>query len=516
MTSVGRAFLGALLGALLTLCIHPASRPFMIGLCWRIPPSVLLDSVDANAMTLPEPSSLAQASLWEQLAATRIRNFEKLSNNEWKSLIAIAGAAQGRDPTNAFWPQIQAVLFDDRGDTPAAVKAWIAAAKCSTWNDYQTARLLNARERLKQISGTKASWQLAFLYYARSDDVASCLERLTKHLLQNLPDNTADSLELRFATLLNGDLIRRYARSTKTNVDAMNIVELATFPSNLLATNVTPRLVHSAHIEILSNFRTILHRQDYCDVAKRIFSNCESWRAFTVRDTNDEDVAQYSAVSVLAASVAGAFMVLSALGVLIWTIGKFVEWRLSRFKEIKWQVAVAIGILLGSLVYALTQYVPASFVLALCAAFLTVAPDRSRKARPTDLGPLFVFMAIVLGIACSALLATFFVMTTAESIVILPNVGVPPDYLEKPVLAGLSAVIFGLVLLIAPFWAIAHRVGTPHVLGLILTKFGAFIFVSCLTLSVILGPLAVYADLQVEHVLFQFLTNEPLHYYVIQ
>ncbi len=177
-------------------------------------------------------------------------------------------------------------------------------------------------------------------------------------------------------------------------------------------------------------------------------------------------------------------------------------------------MAVVLAILLGGVVDLLTGSLLAAFALALCGAFLTVAPDRSRKARPEDLGPFFSFLAIVLGLVCSLMFVSYLIGTTPAANAILPKMGVPADYIDKPLLAGLSAVSFGLVLLMAPIWAVVHRLGTPYVLALALRRFGKFIAATGLTLSVILGPLSVYADRQLDSTFTELVTNEPVHYYI--
>ncbi len=515
MTRTGRALLGALLGALITLCIHPDSRPFMIGLMSRISPDMLRDAVDANARTVTVPTSLPQASLWMQLAAARIRNLDRLSPKEVTSLLQIAGAGRKQDHANAFWPQMESILFDESGQPARAIESWIEASRCTKWDDYQIVRLRQARTSLTDITGETKSWQLAFLYYSRSDDVSSCLERLSKHLLQTATYDTPAGLQLRYATLLNGDLVRQYAHSTKTNVSAINIVELAAFPPNLVEIK-SPKRLWTGENTIIVNLEKILGQKEYSDRARKIFLNTESWNALTVQDSNSSDAAMFSMLSVVSSTVASAAVVIAALGTLIWLLSKLVEWRLAQSKEIHWSFAVAVAITLGGLAFLLTQYLPAAFAVSLCAAFLTVAPNKSRKIQPSDLGPLLTLVAVLLGLICSALLATYLVGSTPAAVVVLPRVGVPTDYVDKPILAGLSLITFGLVFLMSPFWALAQRVGTPHVLAMMLGKFGAFVAVMGLTLSVILGPLSVYADHLLEHTLFQMLTNEPFHYYLMQ
>lgn len=515
MTPTGRAFLGAALGAVITLCLHPASRPFMIGLSVRVSPELIRDCVDSNAKKVVEPTNLAQAGLWMQLSAARIRHVNRLTEKERDSLLKIATVASSQDISNAFWYQMEAILLDDAGRTDKAALAWIQASKRVKWDDYQLQRLQQSRNAISDITGGTQAWQLAYLYGARSDDVSFCLERVVKHLLANAPFETPAGLELRFATLVNGDLVRQNARSTKTNIAATNITELAAFPSAYVDT-VSPKRLWTGQNTIIVNLDKVLKKPFYAERARKIFSNTESWRALTVRDTNESDVAFSAFGSIISATIASASLVIGAIGTLIWLLGQFVEWRLARSKEIHWGVAAGIAVVLGGFVFFLTNYLPAAFAVALCATFLTVAPDRSRSVRPADLGPLFSFMGALLGLICSIMLITYFVASTPMAILILPNFGVPSDYLDTPVLAGLASVMFGLVLLMAPFWAIVHRVGTPYVLSLILKKFGSFMAVLGLTLSVILGPLCFYADRRLEHTLYEFVTNEPVHYYFSQ
>ena len=92
----------------------------------------------------------------------------------------------------------------------------------------------------------------------------------------------------------------------------------------------------------------------------------------------------------------------------------------------------------------------------------------------------------------------------------------PSDYVERPIIAGLATLTFGLVLLTAPLWAIVHRVGTPYVLSIVLRRFGSFMGACGLFLSVILGPVSVYAERYLETTQFELLNKEPVHFYIQQ
>jgi len=503
------------MGAVVTLCIHPVSRPYMLGLGMRESPEALSLCVDSNSKRLPAPKTLDEASLWMQLAASRIRNLERLTPKERTTLLAIADVASKQDLPNAFWHQMKSMVYDEGGDHRSAIRCWLDASKCIQWNDYQTRRLAKARESLVDLTGERKAWQLSFLYASRSDDFAFVLEHVVQHLLSNASFDSRDGLQIRYATLLNGDLIRRFANSTRTNVIAMNITELAAFPSAFLDTS-SPKRLWAGEISLIANLGKVLRSPEYALRAKEIFSNSESYRALSVRDTNDQIVTWTALGSVVSGSIANATLALSVLGCILFGLGSLVDWRLSKDKEIKWTVAAAFALTLSCLAYSLTRYWPAAITLALCAAFLTVAPNQSRRARPTDFGPLLPFITVLLCIVCSTTLGAYFVGSTPYAKLILPTLNVPSDYVDRPIIAGLATVTFGLVLLIAPLWAIVHRVGTPYVLGIVLKKFGSLMGVSGLVLSVILGPTSVFAERYLEKTQFELLNKEPVHFYIQQ
>jgi len=515
MSPFGRAFLGAAIGALITLCIHPTSRPFMMGVTSRASPGVLWRCVDSNTPVLDSPRTLSEASLWMQLAAHKISGRERLTSKELSTILSIAKLGEEREPTNAFWPEMQAIAYIADNRVHEATTAWIRASSCSQWNDYQTARLKRARTSISEITAVRQSWQLAYLYYARSDDVTTCLLPVARTILANSDFESVGGLTLRYATMLNGDLLRDHVHSTKSSITAMEIVWLATYPSEKVGENfLRPKMLWAGRNKILTNLTVVAHEPDWTQRAKKIFNTNESWQALTVHDSNDEQTELFAIGAVLCSSVASAGVVVSVVGVLIWLTGRLVAWRLARAKDIKPVVAVAIAVALGSAVDLLTGYLPAALAVALCASFLTVAPDRSRKARPSDLGPLFAFMAMLLGLICSAMFMMYLIGTTPAANAVFPNLGVPSEYFDRPLMAGIAAVTFGLVLLIAPIWAVVHRIGTPHVLSLTLMRFGIFVSVMGLSLSIVLGPLSVYADRRLETTFTELVNNEPLHYYL--
>src|SRR5438874_1396133 len=98
MTASARAFLGATLGALLTLFIHPVSRPFLTNLFVRATPSELAAQLYQRSKRLPEPTDLSTSALWLHTAADRILAGKPLRLSECDSVISIAARCAKQDP----------------------------------------------------------------------------------------------------------------------------------------------------------------------------------------------------------------------------------------------------------------------------------------------------------------------------------------------------------------------------------------------------------------------------------
>ena len=518
MSPSARALLGAAIGAVVTLCAHPKSRPFMLGVTARSSPTAIELCLDSHQSKLASPQTLDEASLWMQLAATRIAKLDHLSKSEQNSLLQVAISAGSKDRTNAFWPQMQAVIYAEGEHASKAVEAWKRASSCLNWDDYQTNRLLQDRARISELTGVNEAWQLAFVYYLRSEDVAICLRNLSRLLLQNADYETLDGLNLRHATLLNGDLLRKHAHSSKSSLVAMDMVNLTSYPSDSLASasavTPSPKKLWAGEDMLIRNFTQIASRPDWSTEARKIFSDNESWRALTVHDSNVSQSQFFAAGSVVTSSIASAVMVVALVGFLIWVAGNMVFWRLSRQQHVQPVVAGITAVALGLLVFWFTQDYPAAFGAALCGGFLFIAPDRSRKAKPSDLGPLFSLVIILIALLCASLLTIDLVGSTSAANALFPSLGVSNGYFDKPLLAGMSLVAFGLIFLTAPIWAVVNRLGTPYVLSLALTKFGVFVAISGLLCTIILGPFAVYSDQRLEGIFLELVRNEPVHYYM--
>src|SRR5687767_14020208 len=109
MSGAVRALLGAALGSIIALLLHPVSRPYMDAV-FSAPFQPASISHDLTAAAIPSelgrPQNLHDAGLWMQAAAARSFGQKPLTDEEINSLLRISQAASLEEPENAFWKQM--------------------------------------------------------------------------------------------------------------------------------------------------------------------------------------------------------------------------------------------------------------------------------------------------------------------------------------------------------------------------------------------------------------------------
>ncbi len=512
MSPAARAFWGAMLGALITLAVHPVSRPFVLGSASRVPPQSVANSLDSQAERLSPPRDLAGASLWIQMAFERIETRrETLKPQEISSVLAVCDAAIEREnPQNAFWHQAKSVLLDHAGRDREALEVWLNASRFDYWKDYQAERLMASQDLLANRTGARQAWQYAFVYYARSEAGATLIERTARKILSAADYESARGREIRYATLLNGDLLRIGGRSLRVSSHGANIIELSTYPPTLTGTP-SPKTLWIGRTELLSNLMKNGEQGQY-ERASTILEDSDGWRALALDGRFAAQATQLSLAAVLVAEAPLAAIAIMALGGAIWLIGTTMA-RQMKDKTSFRMLGVSIATLVASTaVYALSANVAAAMAVGLSMAFLLVTPAHARHIQRHELGPLFNFVMFVLALCSALALAGYVIASSGPSVAMSSALDVPQDYSERPALAGLAAVFICLICIAGPLWALVHRIATPIVVSSGLRRAGAMMGLGGLLLVVTLSPVCVYFDRQLAETLESLVGNEPVYH----
>lgn len=511
MNALGRALLGALFGALLTLFIHPASRPFLLATARRVPFAQLDRCIDANDVPPAPPHDLQSASMWIQLANQRMVSRPDLRPREYETMIEIADRAALLDRENAFWLQEKAVFLAASGHAAEARQVWDLAARQRYWNDYQSNRLLAARDRLIRQTGSTQAWQLAYVYHQRSVAPALIIERYARQILLQTRFDQPEDVHLRYVTLANGNLMRLGSRSVTTGSHAANIVELAAYPPDLVRTPSPKRLL-TAQNQFLSRM-TKLGMVDEAANARKAFSLNESWRPLIEYHEPEKFIQEQTAWAIVSGTLIGAAGCTALVGLGFYVIGLVATRFFAERRQVGVAAAAGIAIALAVVAVQFTHDLWAGLVSALAGAFLLVTPNHPRKVRPEDLGPLFTFVILVMASLMVASVGAYVIAHSPTGATLLPELTVPVEYYASSLLLGLAAIFLTLVVVAAPIWALVQRLETPHVLGLALRKLGVYMAVGSLVAGIVMGPLAVYFDRQVSETLMQLVENEPVYFF---
>ncbi len=515
MNLTTRIVLGAALGAILALILHPVSRPYFAA-AWHFGDSRVLRTttlLPENVKELPLPTTAVEAAYWISVSADYDRIHRVLKKIELTQLLRIAQENGKQDSQNGFWGQIESVYLFRLGRLQESRRAWIKASNCLKWNDLQWDRLSTIQKRLAIETGGTAGWQWGYLYERRSPAVAQMISRHAAMLREKTPVQL-DNLEIRVASIRNGAMIRDGGRESRIGMIGASMVEEATHPPELRETP-SQRMLLVARLGFLNELRES-ELSEHADRVQRIFRSNESWIALASSDANRDETRWLQLISLLCSVIPGVALIVSAIGVLLACAGRFLELS-TKFQAIfSPKFAPFFGAGLAAATYLATRMWIASLLVVLCLGFYTFAPQKPINDLPKDLGPMFRFTLVVLGLAFASVLTLFFGGLSAPGIRLGPHVGFQADYgAGSPEMLGIGAVILGLVLMTAPTWALARRMSAPKIAGLAVREFGLGVFSFFLLIAIVGGPIAVFVDLKVQGSLANIAENEPT-YYLIQ
>lgn len=554
MSPTWRAIYGGACGALVVLLCHPASRPFLLtplthwGESKTFKTSTLLlenQPIVSNQriLVVPRPGerALIDASLWMETGARELSNQESTrravtsaasyvgrtnlaTKRDYQKLVNIAQWAAARDPDNAYWTQMEAVFLNAEAHLPTvvtategtrlrqqAVSAWFRAGSLTRWNDQQSKRLHLLQERVLAEMRSAQAWEYAAVYPLRSTLQAFFIDKFATEVLSSA-DFKKPGLALRYATLLNGKLLRDGAKSLEIQRIGIDIVERTWYDKSTHLSAANPRDLNFGQGAFSRAFNKIGDPEKANDV-KREFENDAALIALTDPATLDYQSGELCFFSLLTASVPGALLGVGLLGAVLWLASVILRLQPALLKVVEAPVSPALGIVLATLLYYATGLALPSIAVVACFSFLAFTPPHERTQPPEELGGVFEITILVLSILLGIFGVAFIVGVSTPGEQILPYTNVPSEFYGGSTLfIGLCSIVMGLLLLAAPGWAMSQRLPTPRVVMLTFRHFGRRLFLGTLTLVIFVTPLAVVIDKALNAQLEEIVLNEPLHY----
>lgn len=508
-----RVGVGAALGALATLLIHPISRPRLFSSLWNWGPSqVDLRSPDLDHLErLPEPKSLRDANLWMQAGAHRILGRRKTTPREWDAFIQTAQAGSVEEPDNAMWPQMEAVFLLAKGEREAAWVRWREAAKRIRWDDGQTVKLTSLSRELAKTHG-QAAWVSIPAYGRRSKEVARTIEWFARDLVRSTGVQSPRDLELRYSTVLNGRLMREGGRSIQIGEIAMATTELGTYPPDLMSIS-SPRKLLIARAELASALRA----QDWglrADEVDRTFRENDSWFGFP-NAQEAERYAQDIGSLVLLANSWGLIAITTAImGALLSIVGAILG-RVPHPDRPRLVPLAIAATLAAAGAFAVTGSWLPPLLLGAAILSLAVSPTHVRSRAEVTLGYLHGLALVLTGIGLGGSIGLLAISLSTAGVEALPHLGWASEVLaDHDVAASIGIYLLSVAIGMSPAFALVHRYSTLQIVSRSADRLGKAMMVSALIVLIVGAPLALYADRVLGRTLEQLVANEPIYYYV--
>lgn len=510
MTPFGRALLGAAVGSLVVLSFHPISRPFVRAAI--SPPRDLHETLrhayEGGVDTrLPTPTSLDDASLWVQVGTTRSPDGEG-GKRVRESLYRVVQAAAEHEPENAYWRQMAAVFARDLGRQTEATAWWRLGAECLTWNDYQSARLGELRERLSGLCGANMAWQWAWVYNQRDLRPARLIESFGRGHFATLDPLSPKALEARVASASNAFLMLRGSRSIAVGDIAASLADaVATAPESPIT--ATRRRLYTAKIEL----RDDVSRHLGDAAADRIDRGYREQDAFVgyTSTAPDDSLPLGLMLGALATGIGPSIAAIIAFtGAGLVAIGLLFRLRVP--KPALYMGLIGAGLLAGVLLTPRLEMPWAGPLFGAAIAFQCLSPRKDLRDL-SHYGSLFGFAALLFATILTILLAFHFTAQSFSGSLMLEVLGVPAEYGGgSQTMLSVALIVGSLILAVPPIWAFSQSTPTPRVLEGLLRRIGTVMFVVGIIAAVAGTPIAILADRQLDTTLSKLVQNEPLYY----
>jgi len=512
MSGWSRAFFGAALGSLITLIIHPISRPVVLGY-WNQPSSLVLQApnryVSGESNSLPQPRSLEDASTWVQAGSDRQVSGQRRTREELAALLKIVDAAAHAEPENAFWRQISAVYLRELGRNEAAKKIWFGAQGCKSWNDYQSNRLVRLQNWLGESSRIRLSWQSNLAYLQRSAASVREIESFSRWLLSSAGMNLAPDLLLRLSVLRNSSLLIDGSRAISVGRVGEEMFDLA---CNIKPGGAASRKErYDSRYLFKSKVQEILGDAAAEEVEAKL-RHAEAWSVFTSTDPAIQNPLEVLDLSSMTGALPGTLLMIGLCGAVLYLVGTVAVLWPAR-PSVKVPVLSLIAISLGWASAALVKLPMVGLLVVMAVLFQIVTPVEADRRRLKSLGTLFELAVTVFAVSLIVVLGIYFFGDIAPGASTLLLIGVPPEYLfGSSILAGIAIVILCLVLVVPPTWALSHRVQTSQVIRLMFQRLGSILVGVCIPAAIVLTPIMLMLDRGLTDKMDKLLENEPLYY----
>lgn len=524
MTKPQSVFLGIGIGALIVFFVHPASRSLLLqpwhteGIRSEVLNNPLfqepspLPKYEENDLKIPEKYFLI-ASLIARNTNTHYLN--SIEQYDYNLALEFFNRLEQLEPDNALWPQLSAGISCKSKDFEECMSYLEKASKKNYWDNGSVLIVNNVWKKLESLQSQRFAWQGLFAIRFKPVD--------TTTLILSIPDGIKwdekeeyEQMKFRSYFIINAGLIRDFSTTIHDGNEASKAIFQMAGSRLHPDEGMTPSALETERVEFVNTIEKFLGH----DMASRMRRELRSTSAWNVLLKSEQDIKNahryVSRLSVLITSLPSMVLYSGCMFILIMAFGKYLMSSINLNSKSDIKMTLLISLLVGIIFYIVFRdfYVCGMFVLL--SVFVTL-PKSINKVRFIEFTKLQSMLITFIGLISFCLFCLWIFGINPTSLFLIEQAGILSVFVATPLLWLQSGLlIVGLSTLLAFNWAHKDDYSIPSVLGITLSHLGRRMVVLSLFLIVILVPICLYVDSNLQLVVESWINSEPRAFRVTQ
>ncbi len=524
MTKPQSAFLGIGIGALIVFFIHPASRSLLLQ-PWHTA-GIRSEILGAPLFQKPSPlpkykeSDLKIPEKYFLIASLIARNtnthyINPINQHDYKLALEFFNSLEQQDPDNALWPQLSAGLSCKSKDFEECMSYLEKASKKNYWDNGSVLIVNDLWKKMESLQSQRFAWQGLFAIRFKPVDTTTLILSISNDIKWG-ERVEYEQMKFRSYFIINAGLIRDFSTTIHDGNEASKAIFRMAGSRLHLDEGMTPSALETERVDFVNTIEKFLGT----DMASRMRRELRSTSAWNVLLKSEQDIKNaqryVSRLSILVTSLPSMILYSGCMFFLIMAFGQYFMSSINLNSKSDIKMTLFISLLVGVIFYTIFRSVYVSGMFMLLSVFVTL-PKSINKTKFIAFTKQQSMLITFIGLVSFCLFGLWIFGINPTSLFLFEQAGILSVFVANPLLWLQSGLlIVGLSTLLAFSWAQKDDYSTPSVLGTILSYLGRRMVVLSLFLIIILVPICLYIDNNLQTIVESWINNEPRAFRVTQ
>lgn len=524
MTKPQSVFLGIGIGALIVFFIHPASRSLLLqpwhteGIKSEILNNPLfqepspLPKYKENDLRIPEKYFLIANLIARN---TNTYHINPINQQDYNLAVEFFHRLEQQEPDNALWAQLSAGISCKSKNFEDCLGYLEKASKKNYWDNGSVLIVNDLWKRIEKLQNQRFAWQGLFAIRFKPVDTTTLILSIPNDIKLGQKEEY-EQMKFRSYFIINAGLIRDFSTTIHDGKEASKAIFQIAGSRLYPDEGMTPSAIETERVGFINTVEAVLG----ADMASRMRRELRSTSAWYVLLKSEQDIKNahryVSRLSVLVTSLPSMILYSGSMFLLIMVLGKYLMSSINLNSKSNIKMVLFISLLVGAIFYIIFRDFYVSGIFVLLSVFVTLPKSISKVSLITFTKQQSMLITLV-GLVSLCLFCLWVFGVNPTSLFLSEQAGILSVFVATPSLwlqGGL--LIVGLSTLLAFNWAHKDDYSIPSVLGAILSHLGRRMVVLTLFLIVILVPICLYVDNNLQLVVESWINNEPRAFRVTQ